>query len=307
MLRDLFLLLSRCPGVKRLLMGVGFTKDLVQRFVAGDTLDQALDVVRDLNKRGLVATLDRLGENVTTAPEAREEAAAYVGVLDAVQSAGVTSHVSLKLTQMGLDLGEELARRNLMLVADGAAQTGNFLRIDMEGSAYTDATLRISSAARERYGRVGVVIQANLRRSEWDLERLIRMGANIRLCKGAYKEPPEIAFQCKREVNANYIRLMRTLLSAEAKEAGAYPAIATHDPRMIAWAREFARGLWAPGEFEFQMLYGIRRDLQQHLADQGHTVRVYVPYGTHWYPYLMRRLAERPANVLFLLRHLFHG
>jgi proline dehydrogenase len=307
MLRDLILLLSKRREVQRLLMGVGLTRALVRRFVAGDTLQEALGAVRFLNKRGLVVTLDRLGENVITAAEAVGAAEDYITILQAIQVAGVTSHVSLKLTQLGLDLGEELARRNLLRVAAEAANLGSFVRIDMEGSVYTDATLQIFRAARERYGRVGVVIQANLRRSARDLEGLIDGGANIRLCKGAYKEPRDIAFQRKGEVNANYLRLLRTLMSPQAKAAGAHPAIATHDPRMIAAAQELANGLWAPGEFEFQMLYGIRRDLQQELADQGHTVRIYVPYGTHWYPYLMRRLAERPANVLFLLRHLLRA
>ncbi len=307
MLRDLVLLLSKRREVQRLLMGIGVTRTLVRRFVAGDTLEQALGAVRFLNKRGLVVTLDRLGENVSAAAEAREAAEAYVAVLHAIQAGAVSSHVSLKLTQLGLDLGEELARQNLLRVAEEATDLGSFVRIDMEGSAYTDATLQIFRAARERYGRVGVVIQANLRRSAQDLERLIDMAANIRLCKGAYREPQAIAFQRKGEVDANYLRLLRTLMSPEAKAAGAHPAIATHDPRMIAAAQELASGLWAPGEFEFQMLYGIRRNLQQDLADQGHTVRIYVPYGTHWYPYLMRRLAERPANVLFVLRHLFRA
>jgi len=283
-----------------------FARRAARRFIAGETQEEALQVVRELNQRGLLATLDHLGENVTDAEEARAAAQEYLELLERIAELGLRSEVSLKLTQMGLDIDPELCRENVERIVAKAGELNNLVQIDMEGSEYTDRTLAIYEELRSRYDNVGVALQANLRRSERDLVRLIELGANVRLCKGAYREPASIAYQWKREVDRSYRRLMEMLLAPEARAKGAYAAIATHDERMIRYAKELVRR-WGIGEdeFEFQMLYGIRRELQQRLADEGYRVRIYVSYGTEWYPFYMRRLAERPANVLFLLRNLF--
>ena len=281
-------------------------KRAARRFVAGETAEEALQVVRDLNGRGLLATLDHLGENVTNEAEARAAAEEYLKLLPKINDLGLRSHVSLKPTQMGLDIGTDLCRENVERIVAKAEELDNFVRIDMEGSEYTTQTLDLFAELRRRYENVGVALQANLRRSERDLERLIELGANVRLCKGAYKEPPEIAFPRKREVNRSFIKLMEMLLSPEACAEGAYGAIATHDERMIAHAKELvAKNGIDKEEFEFQMLLGIRRRMAEQLADEGYRVRIYVSYGTEWYPFYMRRLAERPANLLFILRNIF--
>ncbi|MGQ9477450.1 MAG: proline dehydrogenase family protein [Candidatus Bipolaricaulia bacterium] len=306
MIRSLLLYLSRNERLEEFVLHFELARRAARRFIAGETMEEALKVVQGLNGRGLLATIDHLGENVTSAEEARAAAAEYLELLPKIAELGLKSHASLKLTQMGLDIGVEFCRENLERIVARAKELGNFVRIDMEGSAYTDRTLALFSELRKKYDNLGIVLQANLRRTELDLARLIELGANIRLCKGAYKEPAKIAFPKKREVDANYIKLMEILLSREARAKGAYAAIATHDERMIAKARELAaqNGL-GPEEFEFQMLLGIRRRLAEELADEGYRVRIYVSYGTAWYPFYMRRLAERPANLLFLLRNVF--
>lgn len=278
-----------------------------RRFIAGETLSEALPVVRALNEHDILATLDHLGENVQTREKAISAAQEYLKILDAIQENRLNSNVSLKLTQMGLDLSEELCFENLKGILERARLYGNFVRIDMEGSAYTDRTLKLYERLRQAgYENVGVVIQAYLYRSHADVERLIELGANVRLCKGAYAEPPSIAFPKKRDVDRNFRELLQMLWSLPARENGAYVAIATHDQRLIEWAKHFAQAHEIPKDgFEFQMLHGIRRDLQGSLAREGYRVRVYVPYGQDWYPFFMRRLAERPANLLFLARHLF--
>jgi proline dehydrogenase len=272
-------------------------RTMARRFVAGETLPEAIGAVRQINARGMTASLDHLGENVTSDEEARAAVRDYCALLDEIGRAGVSCNVSLKLTQLGLDLSEALALDNLRRVLEGAVAHGNFVRIDMESSEYVERTLDIFFRVFEQFKNVGVVIQSCLYRSGDDVERLNAAGARVRLVKGAYVEPPSVAFQDKREVDANYVRLTHLLL-----DGGNYPAIATHDPRMIGAAVSYAqqRGI-PPDRYEFQMLYGIRRDLQTQLVRDRYRMRVYVPYGTQWYPYLMRRMAERPANLMVLV------
>jgi len=275
----------------------GLARGMAERFVAGETLEKAIAVVCDVNARAMSATLDHLGENVTSKQEAIEATDAACSMLAALTSAGVDCNASLKLTQLGLDLGDEIARENLQRILEEAAGSGTFIRIDMESSEYVDRTLDIFYRLFETYQNVGVVLQASLYRSAQDLERLIASKARVRLVKGAYLEPASAAFQQKTDVDANFVKLTEVLL-AEAH----YPAIATHDPAMIAAAKRFAAGHQiAASSYEFQMLYGIRRDLQTSLVAEGYKMRIYIPYGSHWYPYLMRRMAERPANVMFVL------
>lgn len=273
---------------------------LSRRFVAGEELADALAAGRRINSQGITLTLDRLGENVTSLEEAAQSREAYMQTLQEICACGVQANVSIKLTQFGMDLSAEVCRENVEQLVRKAAELKNFVRVDMESSAYTDRTLAMVTDLHERYGCVGTVIQAYLYRSRRDVENLCERGIRVRLCKGAYLEPPGVAFPHKRDVDRNYVELMQILL-----ERGIYPAIATHDEKMIAATVEFAckRGI-ARDAFEFQMLFGIRRDLQRRLAAQGYGMRLYVPFGRAWYPYFMRRLAERPANVLFLARHL---
>lgn len=297
MLRAAFLALSRSRRLQHLALHNPFLQKAARRFVAGERPDEALEAVRRLNAAGLSATLDFLGEGVTTPELAEASGGAYAGILDAIRESGVQSHLSLKLTQLGLDVDEALCRGILRRILDRAP--GTFVRIDMEGSAYTERTLRLFDALwTEGYRNVGVVIQAYLRRSARDVERLIALGARVRLVKGAYAEPPSAAFPHKADVDRNFARLAEQLLSR-----GTYPAIATHDERLIEEAIRFAAAHHVtPDRFEFQLLYGVRRDLQTRLAQRGYRVRIYVPFGEEWYPYFMRRLAERPANVLFVVR-----
>jgi proline dehydrogenase len=304
MTRALLLQLSRSPRAQRLVSEWGFARRAARRFVAGETLEEAVEAVRAVNRQGIEATLDHLGENVRSAEEARACAAEYARLLDRIASAGLRSHVSLKPTQMGLDLGEEACLENLRGVIERARAHDNFVRLDMESSAYTDRTLRLYERLRDGYPKVGPVLQACLYRTAGDLERLLARPLNVRLCKGAYREPPSAAYPRKRDVDRNYVRVAERLLRAAA-EGRAYAALATHDGRILRWARRAAARLRLDrAAFEFQMLYGVRRDLQARLAREGFRVRLYVSYGTHWYPYFMRRLAERPANVLFVLRNL---
>jgi proline dehydrogenase len=274
------------------------------RFVAGFRIEDALAAATNLNNQGLSVTLDSLGENVTTPAQARQSAQAYHWLLDAIAQSKLDANISLKLTQMGVDLGLDLATRIVSSLVDHAVQANSFVRIDMEGTAYTQATIdlvRQLHAKPENRGHVGIVIQAYLRRSADDVSTLLRDGIRIRLCKGAYQEPPDLAFPDKKDVDASFVALTKVLL-----KSGVFHGIATHDPAMIAATKDFARAERIdPKTFEFQMLYGVRRDLQRSLVQEGYRVRVYVPFGDEWYPYFMRRLAERPANVLFLARNFF--
>ena len=297
-LRNGFLWASRRDSLRWVATALPPTRRLVARFVAGETLGEAIETLGRLRAQGLHTTVDVLGESVATQAAARDAADRYVEALAALAAGGLDANVSLKLTQMGLDLDPRLCRENVERILACAASIGAFVRVDMEDHTRTEATLELVRTLRPQYPDMGVVVQAYLRRSAGDVERLIEEGARVRLCKGAYDEPPEHAFATKAEVDASYVALMERLLAA-----GTYPALATHDPQILARARAFARQhAVGPERFEFQMLYGVRRDLQAQLVRDGYTVRIYVPYGREWYPYFMRRLAERPANVLFVTR-----
>ncbi len=307
MLRSLFLYLSAAQWAKTLITRLGIARRAVYRFVAGDTLDEALAVTRSLNHQGLDVTLDHLGESVFDEQGAREAATAYLDLLNTIASSDVRATVSLKLTQLGLDVRKELCLEHMRRILDCARELGNHVTIDMEGSDYTSITLEVYRTLRaEGYDNVGIVIQAYLYRSEADMRALAEEGAFVRLCKGAYKEPPDRAFAEKTDVDANYVHLVKEFLTPDACARGAYLGIATHDEAMIRAAKEHITSQNISRScFEFQMLYGIRSKLQQQLRDDGYRMRVYVPYGTQWYPYFMRRLAERPANVWFLVSNFF--
>jgi proline dehydrogenase len=276
---------------------------LAARFVAGDTFADGLEAGRRINREGIAVTFDRLGESVTSLAEAEAARDEYLRVLDEIAGHHLDANVSIKLTQFGIDISEQACRANVEQLVRRARERNGFVRIDMESSEYAERTLRLVSDLHAQYETVGTVIQAYLRRSEKDIEMLCRQGVRVRLCKGAYLEPADVAFQEKSEVDRNFVHLMRILLAA-----GTYPAIATHDEKIIQDAKGFAsaRNL-SRDSFEFQMLYGIRRDLQRRLVAEGYRLRLYVPFGKAWYPYFMRRLAERPANVLFLARNLLRG
>jgi proline dehydrogenase len=299
MVRAGLLWLSERPRIFQFVRRNGLARRFAARFVAGETIDSGVAAARELNVAGITASLDLLGEAVRTAAEARAARDSYLETLDRIQAAGSAAHVSVKLSQLGLDLDEALCSDNMRAIIARAQQHGSFVRIDMEQSAYTERTLQLfKRTLHPEFGNaVGVVLQSYLRRTEQDVEQMIALGARVRLCKGAYQEPASVAFPDKRDVDASYVRCLERLLLR-----GTYPAVATHDGRILERAKSFARDKGvAPARFEFQMLYGVRRDLQLALRRQGYNVRVYVPFGTQWYPYLMRRLAERPANVAFLL------
>jgi proline dehydrogenase len=305
MLRDAFLSLSNSKLLGNFMTGSRVAWYGAHRFVAGQTIDATIGTVRELNQAGLRASLDYLGENVSTRAEADQTRAAYIEALDRIQATGVHSGVSLKLTALGLDLDVDLAEANLRQVVEHAARLSpaRFVRVDMEGSAYTERTIELFARVRAEHANVGIVVQSYLYRTAGDVERLIALGAGVRLCKGAYLEPESVAYPAKADVDAAYLRLAERLLSPEARARGVYPALATHDPQIIDWAKRHVARHAIPREaFEFQMLYGIRRDLQAELAREGYRMRVYVPYGSQWYPYFMRRLAERPENVAFIAR-----
>jgi proline dehydrogenase len=302
-LRSLILAAADSPRMQRFVQRYGFRLGAA-RFVAGENLDAAVPVLRRLNEQGLLTNTTLLGEGVRDEAEAREVVAAYREVFDRIHAEGLKTNVALKLTHLGLSIDEELAHRNVAELVEHAAQRGNFLRIDMEESAHTDATLRIYRRLRESgHENVGTVLQSYLFRSEQDLAALLPLAPNLRLVKGAYLEPAEIAYPHKRDVDAAYVRLLETSLAG-----GGFTAIATHDETLIEHAISFAgeRGI-AKERFQFQMLYGIASRLQLDLVGRGFDVLVATPYGPEWYRYLMRRLAERPANVLFLLRNLVRG
>jgi proline dehydrogenase len=314
MLRTTILYLSRARWARRAVTRLPVARDVAARFVAGETAADAIRTVRSLNARGINATLDHLGESVTNEADATRAADDYVYVLGQIHDCDVRSNVSIKLTQMGLDLSVDFCIDNVRRIVDTAQRLGNFVRIDMEGTPHTDRTIDVFNALRRNFDNVGLVLQAYLYRTEADMLALLQNNVRLRLCKGAYQEPPDKALARKTDVDDNFLRLMRLLLdnayrTPPAGETGRFPplpAIATHDEKMVAGTLAYAAKLGLPSDrYEFQMLHGIGRELQDRLAAHGQCVRVYVPYGTEWYPYFMRRLAERPANVWFLLSNLF--
>ncbi len=302
MLRRTFLWLSEHSGVFNFIRRNRLARRVASRFVAGETLDSAISAGRTLNARGITVSLDLLGESVSSAEETRAARNEVLRTLEAIARAGIDGNVSVKPTQLGLDISTDLCAENMRQILTRAKDLEIFVRMDMESSAHTERTLRLFyDELHPTFGNLtGVVIQSYLRRSARDVEDLVASGARVRLCKGAYAEPVEVAFQERREVSESFAALMKTLL-----ERGTYPAIATHDPALIDQTIAFGDGRGIDrSRYEFQMLYGVRRDLQDSLRGQGYNVRVYVPFGTHWYPYLMRRLAERPANVSFMVASL---
>lgn len=300
-MRSLFLFLSRQRHLRRWVETSNIAQRLSSRFVAGECLEDALRVGQRINSEGITLTLDHLGESVTSLAEASQARDVYLHALEAIHANGVQGNVSLKLTQFGLDLSVEACRENVGRLVERAAALGTFVRVDMESSEYTDRTLGLVEELHAQHPCVGTVIQSYLYRSQKDIKRLCSRRIRVRLCKGAYLEPATVAFPSKADVDRNYIELMKLLL-----DEGEYPAIATHDERMIEATKAYVaqKGI-GRDRFEFQMLYGIRRDLQRRLVAEGYRLRLYVPFGKAWYPYLMRRLAERPANVFFLARHFF--
>jgi proline dehydrogenase len=308
MLRAFFVHLSENRSLRNFAERSAIGQRLSGRFVAGTEISDAVRVTQAVNRAGMAVSIDNLGENVTNPDEARHSAQLYHQILDAITANGLNANISLKLTHMGLDVDESLARELVSgLVAKAASMNPpGFVRVDMEGSPYTQRTLDFVHELHRRPGHgnsVGTVIQAYLKRSEADVEKLLSEGIRIRLCKGAYKEPASIAYEKKSEVDASYIRLMKMLM-----KSGTYHGLATHDENIIHEAESFARSENIPPDaFEFQMLYGIRRDLQQNLVRDGWRMRVYVPFGTEWYPYFMRRLGERPANVFFVARNMLRS
>jgi proline dehydrogenase len=298
MLRSTLLKLSSNKGFADWVTSNGTTSRMARRFVAGETLDEAIAAARECNKAGMLASLDFLGENVSTITEAQHSRNAYLEVFERIAEEKLRANVSGKLTQLGLDINIEFCEGLVRSIVERAAGFENFLRIDMEGSAYTERTIDLVKRVRTRNPSVGTVIQSYLYRSEPDVKDLLSYGCRIRLCKGAYKESVEVAYPRKADVDANFIRLMELLLSS-----GFYHGIATHDPRMIAATiRYAAANQISKTDFEFQMLYGVRTDLQRRLVKDGYRVRIYIPFGREWFPYFMRRLAERPANIGFLIR-----
>ena len=299
-MREFLLRLSENKRVAPFVMHNGVSRRVARRFVAGETLDDAVAAGATVNHDMQLASLDLLGENVSDEAGARSAAVGYRAIFDRIAAENLDANVSLKLTQLGLDLSEELCQELLEGIVQHAAALGNFVRIDMEGSAYTQRTVEMTKRLRAKSNAVGTVMQAYLYRTEQDVRDLLAVGCRMRLCKGAYKEPAEVAFPEKADVDANYVKLMKLLLPS-----GIYHGIATHDPAMIQATKDFAcdNGIKSD-KFEFQMLYGIRTDLQHQLVREGYRLRVYIPFGTDWFPYFMRRLAERPANVAFFLRNL---
>ena len=305
LLRRPMLAIADSKAVEGLIRRNGLSKGLVRRFVAGEDLETALAAALSIADQGMTTTLDQLGENVATAEEARAAAASYTTILARMAEAGLEPNISVKLTMLGLDLGgDDLATENMVAILEAARAVEGFVRIDMEGSAYTARTIAITEELHDIFpNEVGTVIQSYLRRSPEDVERMIARQARVRLVKGAYAEPASVAYQDRREVDAAFARLMERLL-----DAGRYPALATHDPALIRRARDYVgRNGIGTDRFEFQMLYGVRRDEQAALTAAGYRMRIYVPFGTQWYPYFTRRIAERPANALFGLRQVVSG
>jgi proline dehydrogenase len=302
-MRAFLLFLSRQEGFKNFMLRFKIFRQTAWRFVAGEALQDAVRAVQEANQQGIRASLDFLGENTKSREDAERAAQEAIGILDRISGEKIDANISVKLTQLGLDLGDDYCFGNLMRIVRHARSLDNFVRVDMEDSHYTERTVDMVLRARRELDNVGAVIQAYLYRSEGDVRTLLANGSRVRLCKGAYLEPESVAFKRKADTDANFLKLMKMLL-----DSGIYHAIATHDESLIAATRRYAETRKIGKEkFEFQMLYGIRRDLQGKLAGEGYNVRIYVPYGQHWYNYFMRRLAERPANVLFILRNLYRG
>lgn len=300
MMRAMFLYLSRRQALRKWMESWPPSHKVTRRFVAGDTLAEALAVCEQLQQEGVLSTLDHLGENVRTLEEASASCDAYVNALEQIGQRRLSSTIAIKLTQFGLDLSESACLENVRRLEAKAKTAASRVEIDMESNAYTERTLKLAIQAGQECGCVRVCVQAYLHRSAADIERLNSASVPVRLVKGAYREPPDVAFPKKKDVDSNYVALMKALL-----DRGVYPALATHDERIIQQAIEYVRGRGIRADsFEFQMLYGIRRDLQRLLIQQGYRLRLYVPYGTEWYPYFMRRLAERPANLWFVVRNL---
>jgi proline dehydrogenase len=303
--RSALIYLSRQEGLKEFAARFRLFKKLTTRFVAGETIDEAVAAIQELDAEGCSASFDHLNESVANPAEAEAEVKEYLKVLNRIDETGINSNVSIKLTQFGLELDPELAYRNSRAVVEDAARRKTFVRVDMEGSNVTQLTIDVFKRLRAEFGLndVGIVLQSYLRRTYGDAQELVKLPARIRICKGAYNEPPEVAFPDKKDADENYVKVMQLLLSS-----GIYHGIATHDPKMIEATIDFSQRQGIPKEaFEFQMLYGVRRDLQRQLAKDGYNLRVYVPYGKHWYPYFMRRLAERPANIWFILKNILKG
>jgi len=301
MVRSTLLKLSENKKFARWVTSNQTTRKMSHRFVAGEALEEAIAAARVCNDRGMSVSLDYLGENVATAADAQRARDAYLEVFDRIAAEKLQANVSCKLTQLGLDMSAEFCEGQLLSIVERAASYGNFLRADMEGSLYTERTIDVVKRVRSQSPAIGTVIQAYLYRSEQDVNDLLAYGCRIRLCKGAYKEPPEVAFPKKEHVDANYVKLIQLLLTS-----GFYHGIATHDPKMIAATiRCAADKKISKEEFEFQMLYGVRTDLQRQLVRDGFRLRIYIPYGQDWFPYFMRRLAERPANLAFFVRNFF--
>ena len=303
--RSALIWLSRQEGLKDFATGFKLFKKLTTRFVAGDTIDEVIPIIHEINAENSTASFDHLNESVESAAEAEREVEEYLNILAKIDEKRVRSNVSIKLTQFGLGLDPEMAYRNARRVVEEAQRRGNFVRVDMEDSKVTQVTIDIFKRLRAEFGLndVGIVLQSYLYRTYADAQELVKLPARIRICKGAYFEPPEVAYAEKKDVDANYVKVMQLLLSS-----GIYHGIATHDPKMIDATIDFAtREGIGKEKYEFQMLFGVRRDLQRQLARDGFNMRVYVPYGKHWYPYFMRRLAERPANIWFVLKNLAKG
>ncbi|MBV6466144.1 MAG: Proline dehydrogenase 2 [Anaerolineales bacterium] len=320
MLRSFLIYLSKAQWAQNIVTGWSFAWKAASRFVAGEKTEDAVRVVRDLNAKGVNATLDHLGEHTSTADEAAQATQDILAILDEIEMAGVRANVSIKLTQIGMGLDESVCRENLQRILQRAREHGNFIRIDIEDTPYTDTTLAIYQSMLERgftNRHFGMAVQSYLYRAEADTKALLANKTTIRLVKGAYKEPPEKAFPKKADVDANYDLLTRLLIDASLADRSKLsedgrvppiPVIATHDEKRIEFTVSYANKVGLPKDgLEFQMLYGIRRDLQEKLAKDGYPVRVYVPFGTHWYPYFMRRLAERPANIWFFISNFFKG
>jgi len=305
-MRTALISLSRNRALQDAIVRVPVSRRMARRFVAGETLEEAIAAVLDLNERGMVATLDHLGENVASEADAAAAADDYLLALESLKAAGAKCNVSVKLTQMGLDLCDDFCYENFRRVVGRAAELDNFVRVDMEGSPLTERTLAVYRRLRREFDNVGIVIQSYLHRSQADVEALITEGiGHFRLCKGAYDEPATIAYREHPRVTQALNELVSTCLAPESRAKGAYCAVASHDEEVVNFTRAYAYQNNVPSTaYEFQMLYGIRRELQNELLQRGYTVRIYVPYGTHWYPYFMRRLAERPANLFFFLRAL---
>jgi proline dehydrogenase len=319
MLRSLLIYLSKAGWAQRIITGWKFAWQTASRFVAGESIQDAIRAIGELNKRGIVATLDQLGEHTTTTEEATHSAEGILDILEEIDKAGVKSNVSIKLTQIGMGLDDQICRENLTRILNRAKECKNFVRIDMEDTPYTDTTISILNSVLDNgfnTRTVGLVVQSCLFRTEEDTRKLLERGVRFRLVKGAYKEPADKAYPKKADVDANFDLLSKILIDAalaaksprlsDDGRVPPLPAIATHDVKRIEFTKQYAERVGLPKKaLEFQMLYGIRRDLQDQLAAEGYPVRVYVPFGTHWYPYFMRRLAERPANIWFFVSNFF--